>query len=292
MRSITTAYSILKEARRNARSIAPFVYATLRRSSLPVGFCNIQNFGDQLNWDVFRFFGIDVCHAPVFSFSRAIGLGSILHMVPSNYRGTIIGSGLIKQCSRSFPRARIKLVRGRTTRALLGLSEECKLGDPGIIVSDVYREVVRSNKEWDVGIVLHYVDAAHPLAATLKINCPRLRIKFIDVRNHPRDVVHEISGCVRILSSSLHGLVVADSLGIPNRWIIISDSVIGGAFKFEDYYSSFDVCRDPVRVQSGGEIREIIDSVDTIAKSKVELIKRNVADAFRDYRLDIDAKDA
>ena len=42
-----------------------------------------------------------------------------------------------------------------------------------------------------------------------------------------------------ILSSSLHGLVAADSFGIPNIRMVCSDRIYGGDFKYDDYYSAF-----------------------------------------------------
>jgi len=55
------------------------------------------------------------------------------------------------------------------------------------------------------------------------------------------DVVAEISKCEAVLSSSLHGLVVADSFGIPNRRAVASDLLTGGDYKFRDYYSAFGI---------------------------------------------------
>ena len=52
------------------------------------------------------------------------------------------------------------------------------------------------------------------------------------------DVCRDISGCERILSSSLHGLIIADSFSIPNRRIGFYNNLKGGDFKFEDYASA------------------------------------------------------
>ena len=51
----------------------------------------------------------------------------------------------------------------------------------------------------------------------------------------------QINSCKFILSSSLHGLIFADSYNIPNHKIIISDKIIGGDYKYKDYYSIFDM---------------------------------------------------
>jgi pyruvyltransferase len=54
--------------------------------------------------------------------------------------------------------------------------------------------------------------------------------------------------CERIVSSSLHGLVIADAYGIPNAWLN-SDGGAGGSrpgggeFKFYDYFASVNKLR-------------------------------------------------
>ena len=45
--------------------------------------------------------------------------------------------------------------------------------------------------------------------------------------------------CETIASSSLHGLIAADSFHIPNLWIKLSNRIIGNDFKYHDYYSSY-----------------------------------------------------
>lgn len=42
------------------------------------------------------------------------------------------------------------------------------------------------------------------------------------------------------MSTSLHGLIVADSYGIPNAWIKQPQDIGGNGYKFDDYYSAFD----------------------------------------------------
>ncbi|WDH79453.1 polysaccharide pyruvyl transferase family protein [Microbacterium esteraromaticum] len=59
----------------------------------------------------------------------------------------------------------------------------------------------------------------------------------IDVRDKPRKVCRQISGCSAIISTSLHGLIVADSYGVPAAWSMLPPTLYGGDFKFLDHES-------------------------------------------------------
>jgi hypothetical protein len=39
----------------------------------------------------------------------------------------------------------------------------------------------------------------------------------------------------------MHGLISADSLGIPNIRMILGGNITGGDYKFDDYYSAFGI---------------------------------------------------
>jgi len=73
-----------------------------------------------------------------------------------------------------------------------------------------------------------------------------------------------------ILSSSLHGLIVADSYGIPNAWVRFSDNISGGSFKYLDYFASVgrDV-QEPVRIESSEDLDATLqdESLFTVAKN-------------------------
>jgi hypothetical protein len=70
----------------------------------------------------------------------------------------------------------------------------------------------------------------------------------------------------------LHGLIVADSLGIPNAWIESPD-LIGGRFKFDDYYSSLDVCENPVVLKGDETFLELIGSCTLKPQDKISRLK-------------------
>ena len=63
-------------------------------------------------------------------------------------------------------------------------------------------------------------------------------VTVLDVAQGPAEFVSKLVQCERVASSSLHGLILADSYNVPNIRIQITPNVIGGDFKFQDYYST------------------------------------------------------
>lgn len=126
-------------------------------------------------------------------------------------------------------------LRGRLSAARCVLGENAVVGDPGLLSARLLDH--RPAVEFELGIVPHYVDQDLPAAALVAPEIRRWRI--IDVTLPAMDVLRQIAECEVVLSSSLHGLVVADALRIPNQWIKWSDRVLGAGYKFHDYYSSF-----------------------------------------------------
>jgi hypothetical protein len=62
-------------------------------------------------------------------------------------------------------------------------------------------------------------------------------VRLIDATGSVGLVVRQIASCAAITSSSLHGLVLADSFGIPASWFGLEPELWGGSFKFQDYES-------------------------------------------------------
>jgi hypothetical protein len=110
------------------------------------------------------------------------------------------------------------------------------LGDPGLLANLVYKRSPHKNGK--IGVVPHYSDAHLPIVDALRDDGRFL--VFDAAKDAPAKMAHQISECTLVLSSSLHGLIFADSYGVPNVHIQVSDNVTGGEFKFRDYYSSTD----------------------------------------------------
>lgn len=206
------------------------------------------NFGDALTPWVLARHGIVAVHTPL-SEARAVGIGSLVDQLPQDFDGTIWGSGLLRDTEPRLPRARVLAVRGPLTRDRLGLGEDVVLGDPGLLVG---RHVRRSVPHWQLGVVPH---SLHHADIALERLGRQSGVRVIDVRSTPSVVMGQIARCGAILTTSLHGLIVADALEIPAAWTQREPILWGGDFKFRDYEA----------VVSPGVSREIQINITTSA---------------------------
>lgn len=90
-----------------------------------------------------------------------------------------------------------------------------------------------------LAIVPHFADQTAPHLRSLASRYPE-EIVLVNVRAEPLKVIELIAASQYVLSSSLYGLIVADALGRPNRWLLLSRLVGGGGFKFRDYFSAYE----------------------------------------------------
>jgi pyruvyltransferase len=116
-----------------------------------------------------------------------------------------------------------------------GISGEYALGDPGLLANEL---VGPQEKQWDLGIVPHWTDTE--LAERFQKLMPaKYSTKVIDPKGDPLEVIRQIGASRRIVTSSLHGMIVADAFGLMRR-VEICPSLAseGGTFKFRDYSAS------------------------------------------------------
>lgn len=126
----------------------------------------------------------------------------------------------------------IHATRGPISQALLsgGAGGPDVFGDPVWLLPRFYRP--RVPKKWRLGVVLHLSDLAdrtyeaRPLPAVRRYDVPaglagdvRLitTVTPVDI-DALKDKVDEILACERIVSMSLHGLVIAEAYGIPSLY--------------------------------------------------------------------------
>lgn len=274
----------LKPRKRDFFKMRNFITSRIFSNTIEAYWYPEKNFGDQLTPDILRYYGYRPLRAPDFDSCNIAAVGSILEIIPESYQGVIVGSGFIHSSTiTQFPRADIRLVRGRLTASKLGLKEGVAVGDPGIIADEIYgNRLQRINDTREkVGFVPHYKHVEHPEVKHF-IHHNASKMKVIDVRRKPSVVVSEIASCNTIVSSSLHGLIIAHSFGIPTVTVEVNDLPLrGGRYKFKDYFSVFDL--EPVfsTLQGDSSLDELLGCKMTIEPCKLNEVKEGVRQAFK-----------
>lgn len=111
-------------------------------------------------------------------------------------------------------------------------------------------------KIFDVGLVAHYVDEKNiDYLQFLNAISRKYKVNYIDIKQDCESFINEMAKCDVMLSSAMHGLIVADSYHVSNMKISFKDSkIIGSDYKFDDYYSIYG--KKAPRM-SAGELLEI-----------------------------------
>jgi hypothetical protein len=125
-------------------------------------------------------------------------------------------------------------------------------GDPGFLVPFLFPEhittttsatMARKSNQSDINpttkvkkevcLIPHHQTRGH---AMFKMKMGPKR-QILTVRQSWENMILVMQGCERIVSSSLHGIILAEALGIPNRRVQINTNP--GDFKFDDFYVSY-----------------------------------------------------
>jgi pyruvyltransferase len=195
-----------------------------------------RNFGDELSLHILRGHGIDVEWAELSS-AEIVGAGSVLEILYNSHaKGTtVLSSGFIREGRLRDPsQFNFLAVRGKLTQGMLG-GIDVPLGDLGLLACDLICDCINYDPKGPIGIFPHYVDRDHPSVQALRNNDDYL---VMDSSENCAITLQEMARCRIVLSSSLHGLIAADSLGVPSKRVIITGKLTGGDFKFRDYYSA------------------------------------------------------
>ena len=204
-----------------------------------------RNWGDDINY----FFLRKLWHKAIVSYDCSslshrlkkdnyMVIGSSLTLL-CNSESIVWGTGVIDDTKElpAYPK-KVLAVRGPLSRQyLLERGIECPpvYGDPALLVPKVYNPSIE--KKYQLGIIPHYADFDSTLLNNLKQYPDVLLIKMEGYRKWT-DVVDMILSCESIASSSLHGLILSEAYQIPNCWIEIKGNLLGGHFKFHDFFLS------------------------------------------------------
>lgn len=165
-------------------------------------------------------------------------VGSVCHNLIAGCH--IWGSGILKYHINTTD-FQVHAVRGPRTerflRGIIDLPETVAWGDPALLLPDFYQPTIRPELSDKIGFVPHWSwwDKYWSQAEELEIFYD---IHLINPTDSWESVVDQIASCHRIISSSLHGLIVADAYDIPNLWLAQDLADHQPQLKFADYFES------------------------------------------------------
>lgn len=195
---------------------------------------------------------------------RLFAIGSVLHNARDGE--TVWGSGIngkIPQEQHRFSDLDVRAVRGPLTRKVLmdrGLQVPEVYGDPALLMPLLFREeLIGTARRNSFVVIPHFNEPPEKYAA--------YRQQLVLPTAKPLAFVAALLGAEKVVSSSLHGVILAEAYGIPAIYL---DSGNGEhRFKYDDYYQgtgrekwhlgrSVEECLD-----LGGNARFDLDSIQT-----------------------------
>ncbi len=213
----------------------------LNEGRVPVRwFTKADNFGDLLApWLVSKMTGREVTF---FDRERPhyVVIGSILNR--TNARSTVWGAGSFgtEDGRRFSSAATYTAVRGPLSRERLIVQDipcPAVYGDPALLAPAYFAPRVR--KTYRYGIVSRWSEtrwAESEIGSGVRL----IHLGTTDVEG----VIEAMLSCRRIVTGSLHGLIMADAYEIPSAWVV-THTAYGGHYKFYDYFATVQKFRDP-----------------------------------------------
>ena len=164
-----------------------------------------------------------------------MGVGSVILLGVTD--ATVWGSGIlsVEQIPNIFKKAKfrkldVRAVRGPFTRhTLISAGYDCPeiYGDPAILMPYIYNPE-DSNKKYEVSIIEHFSKSNQ----IKNENFHYINIETYDYKYF----IDEICSSQKVISSSLHGIILAETYGVPA--VFLSDGMEDQLFKFWDWYLS------------------------------------------------------
>jgi pyruvyltransferase len=202
------------------------------------------NFGDELSEIILKFLFKKYLISDVeiklnkSKDNNIVFIGSLIIWANNNYNNiNVLGSGIRTEKDNINTKTKMKIysVRGPLTKKYLekfNYHVNNILGDPALLLPKFYKPNNISLCKNKIGVVGHLTNFHNYK------NIPDNYI-MINPTWKWEKVVDYIYSCDIVLSSSLHGLIIADAYDIPNIWLD-EYPLNEGHFKFKDYFLSQD----------------------------------------------------
>ena len=156
----------------------------------------------------------------------------------------------------------VHFVRGPLTRDVLlakGIPCPEAYGDPALLLPLFYAP--KWAKRWKIALVPHYADVDDSMVSNI-LRCYGDDAVLVRMRGYEKwtDVIDYICASELVISSSLHGLIVAETYGVPAVWVRFTgrDHV---SYKYQDFFRSIHKnIESPVDITSVGQIDMLYDT--------------------------------
>ncbi len=223
------------------------------------------NFGDGLGPLLLRRFAGRESVWSTFADADIVTVGSVLQLMPVGWPGIIAGCGKLRASSPFLPSRDTKILALRGPLTARGIPGSYALGDPGVLADELLTKL--PERVHDLGLLPHWSDRE------LEHRTEFLRYKplIIRVDEDPITVIRKIGSCRKLVTSSLHGAVVADSFGIPRRVEPCKLWRMDTSFKWLDYSASVGM-----RFETG--------VTESPRYSRVEDLKHQIWDVFKELQ--------
>ena len=170
-------------------------------------------------------------------------LGSIMHSLPPNV--DVIGTGVNPNYNNICNSLNIISLRGELSKNYLIKEHGYKIGD--IVFGDPALLIPRLFPEWleplpmynncEIGLIPHFNDIPHVKEYINTFN--NLNIEICYPNQDALTVINFIRTKKTIISSSLHGIIVAEMLNKNVKWIMYDASLASeGEHKYLEYFNS------------------------------------------------------
>jgi hypothetical protein len=223
-------------------------------------YTGVPNVGDLANADIVSAVGgYPTWQAPDLVAQHILAVGSTFDSAAPN--SVVWGTGMMHpdRGAGSVLAENVYAVRGKLTASALrgqGVAiRDVPLGDPAFALPTLLNIQSAADARARLGIVSHYANRDHPEFLRL-----RSEHEVLDLNVNETSLgnfLQKMAGCHTVISSSLHGLVFAEALGIPNLWVEVGDGLPGGRFKFADWFSTTQKPAHGPRALAGQSIADL-----------------------------------
>lgn len=251
------------------------------------------NFGDLIGpWLITLMTDRPVSNSKYLNINRTMfTVGSIIEHASSfpNQKISIWGSGLIQPLDnpkkikklRRCQIDKILAVRGSLTRQELSkiyeIDNSLPLGDPALLLPRFFSPCLKNIN--NISIVPHFNHKSLFESYEDTFN-------IINVMQSPKNVVAEIASSKICISTSLHGIIIAQAYNIP--WLLLriaDDTLLGDMFKFNDFFSTLKGEEFPIKTILASDLSNL-DFNKLAKEASLIPIKTNLNDLLDAFSME------